>query len=442
MIAHDTLQATAGDLRSPRRLPGRRRPRLPRYTIRLRLAVLYSGVFLILGTLLLALIFLSVRHSSHTAVVSAQGAVAKLVERHSVQVAPGATLSVVPESLAGREQAHKLGAVAVNVNNSDLHQLLIWSVFALAIMALASIALGWLLAGRVLRPLKVITTAAREISASNLHERLALDGPNDELRELGDTFDELLGRLESSFEAQRQFVANASHELRTPLTLERAILEVTLTDPDASAASLRAACERVLEIGDQQGHTIDALLTLARSDRGVQHPRTLQLETVTSEILRERREEIARRGLRLDTKLDHAPITGDPRLIERLVANLLDNAIQHNTVNGWVAVRTTVEAGHAVVSVSNSGPVIAPEEIERLIRPFQRLGAERTGHGDGHGLGLSIVDAIATAHEGTVTIRVQPGGGLEVAVQIPSTPTNAPATSIAPGRGGIVSRPG
>jgi signal transduction histidine kinase len=405
-------------------LPARRRLRLPRYTIRLRLAVLYSGVFLILGTLLLAIIFLSVRHSSHGTVVSAQGAVAKLVERHGVEVAPeGSPLSAEPESLSPQRahaQAHQLGAVAVNVNNSDLHQLLIWSVFALAVMAVASVALGWLLAGRVLRPLQVITTAARELSASNLHERLALDGPNDELRELGDTFDELLGRLESSFESQRQFVANASHELRTPLTLERAILEVTLADPTASNASLRAACERVLAISEQQERMIEALLTLARSERGLERREPVVLDAVTGEVLRERREAIARRDLRLDTKLERAPTTGETHLIERLVANLIDNAVQHNTAGGRLAVTTAIEEGEAVLTVTNSGPVIAPEELQRLQRPFQRLGADRISHGEGHGLGLSIIDAIATAHGATLVLEAQPAGGVRAQVRFPA----------------------
>jgi signal transduction histidine kinase len=418
MSAPDTLQGTAAARRSPWRLLARWRPRLPRYTIRLRLAVLYSGVFLILCTLLLAIIFLSVRHSSHGTVVSAQGAVSKLVERQHVEPAPsGGTLSVVPESLAGREQADKLGAVAVNVNSSDLHQLLIWSVFALAIMAVASIALGWVLAGRVLRPLQVITTAARELSATNLHERLALDGPNDELRELGDTFDELLGRLESSFEAQRQFVANASHELRTPLTLERAILEVTLSDPDAGAASLRTACERVLVIGEQQERMIDALLTLARSDRGLVRREPLLLDTLTGEALEERREEAARRGLRLDSKLERVATAGDRRLIERLIANLLDNAIRHNSPQGWVTVRTAVDAGAPVLTVSNSGPLIERDELASLTQPFQRPGTVRIAHGDGHGLGLSIVDAIATAHGAELAVHAQPAGGLRVEVR-------------------------
>jgi signal transduction histidine kinase len=419
--APDTLEVTAGERRPRRGLRGRRRPSLPRYTIRLRLAVLYGGVFMILGTLLLVVIFLTVRSSSHSEISSAEGIAPKIVERHvhGTGGGAGATLTVTPEALAGARAQQQLGKVAVNVNNSDLHHLLIWSVIALAIMVLASMAVGWVLAGRVLRPLQTITAAARAISVSNLHQRLALDGPNDELRELGDTFDELLGRLEASFEAQRQFVANASHELRTPLTLERAIIEVTLADPAASESSLRAACERVLAIGAQQEHTIEALLTLARSERGVEQRRPLLLDAITGKLIAERREELERHGLRLDAQLAAAPTTGDPRLIERLVANLLDNAISHNAPDGWVTVTTAADGEQAVLSVANSGPVIGAEEAELLTQPFRRRGSERTSHGDGHGLGLSIVSAIATAHGATLAVLPQAAGGLHVEVRFP-----------------------
>ena len=415
MSVHDESRGPAGGHRSIRR------PRLPRYTIRLRLAVLYGGVFLILGAILLA-----IAYAGGSASLS-RSEVARAVEGVSVHRSSGVvptpgsvapqgpgTVEVTPQA---RVQEHQLGALAVHVHVNDQHRLLAWSGIALAFMALASMVLGWLLAGRSLHPLQTITAAARRISASSLHERLALDGPNDELRELGDTFDELLGRLEASFTAQRQFVANASHELRTPLTLERAILEVTLADPDASAASLRTACERVLAIGEQQEHTIDALLTLARSERGVERREPLLLDALTSKILDERREEIARRGLRLESELQRAPIAGDRRLIERLIANLLDNAIHHNSHGGWLTVASSLEAGEALLAVANSGPVIAPEELVSLVRPFQRLGTDRTSHDGGHGLGLSIVDAIATAHGAKLTIDAQPAGGLRVEVR-------------------------
>jgi len=203
---------------------------------------------------------------------------------------------------------------------------------------------------------------------------------------------------------------------------------VTLADPAASAASLRTACERVLAIGEQQEQMIDALLTLARSERGLERREPLMLETVTSEVLLDRREEIAHRGLRLDTTLEHAPTTGDLRLIERLVANLLDNAIRHNTTPGRVDVRTTTRAGQAVLSVANSGPLVRPEELDRLLRPFQRLGADRINHGDGHGLGLSIVQAIATAHQATVSAQAQPDGGLDVEVRFPVPTADSQST--------------
>ncbi|HEV7162535.1 MAG TPA: HAMP domain-containing sensor histidine kinase [Solirubrobacteraceae bacterium] len=403
--------------------------RLPRYTIRLRLTVLYGGVFLILGAILLTIAYAggSASFSRRSVVQAVSGTVVKPGSEPTPTTPSGepeepTSLSVTPQS----QQEEKLGAIAVNVHGSDQHRMLIWSGLALAIMAVISMVLGWLLAGRSLRPLQTITAAARRISASSLHERLALAGPHDELRELGDTFDELLGRLESSFDAQRQFVANASHELRTPLTLERAILDVTLADPAAGTASLRSACERVLAIGEQQEHMIDALLTLARSERGVEHCEPLLLDELTREILREHDDEIARRGLRLESKLQPAPVAGDRRLIERLVANLLDNAIRHNNHDGWVTVASAIEAGDAVLTASNSGSVIAPEQLPSLVRPFQRLGAERTSHDGGHGLGLSIVDAIATAHGATLAVHAQPAGGLRVEVRFPK-PDASPA---------------
>ncbi len=383
--------------------------------------MLYGGVFLILGVVLLGIAYAGGSSSlSRSEVARAVDGVA--VHRSSSPAPepkpggsePQANLSVTPESRAEEKQ---LGTLAVNVHGNDQRRLLAWSGVALAFMALASMGLGWLLAGRSLRPLQTITAAARRISASSLHERLALDGPNDELRELGDTFDELLGRLEASFTAQRQFVANASHELRTPLTLERAILEVTLADPDASAASLRAACERVLAIGEEQEHTIDALLTLARSERGVERREPLLLDELSAKVLDERREEIARRGLRLDAELSRAPISGDRRLIERLVANLIDNAIRHNSQEGWLTVASSFEAGEALLTIANSGPLIAPEELSALVRPFRRLGPDRTSQDPGDGLGLSIVDAIASAHGAELAVHAQPEGGLRVEVR-------------------------
>ena len=302
------------------------------------------------------------------------------------------------------------------------------SVLALAVMAAVSMGLGWLIAGRVLRPLRTITTAARDISATDLHRRLALDGPDDEFKELGDTFDGLLARLDASFHSQRQFVANASHELRTPLARLKTLVQVTLADPNATPESLRAAHERVLASEEQLERLIEALLNLASSERDLDRREPVDLTAVTGRVLAGRRPEIERRGLQLNATLGPAGVEGNPQLVERLVANLIDNAIAHNLAGGRIDVTTATEAGQAVLSVANDGPVIGPEELDRLQQPFQRLGAARTNHGDGHGLGLSIVHAIATAHGATLAVRSQAAGGLHVTVRFFQNPSNDSST--------------
>jgi signal transduction histidine kinase len=224
-------------------------------------------------------------------------------------------------------------------------------------------------------------TAVREICASNVHARLALAGPDDEIKELGKTFDGLLGRLEAAFEAQRRFVANASHELRAPLARQRTLVEVALGDPDATIYSLRASYTRVLAAVEQQERLIEALLTLARSERSLERREPVDLAAVTDEVLLTRRPEVQRRGLHVDATLASAATMGDPHLVERLVANLVDNAVRHNVLHGRVEIVTGTTAGRAIFAVANSGPVIPPAAVDRLFQPFQRLGAERTGHG-------------------------------------------------------------
>jgi signal transduction histidine kinase len=395
------------------------RARLPRRTIRLRLALLYGGLFFISGAILLAL--------TYTAASRTHGAYSQAVPApfsgHSSAAAPG-QLHVVPQSrqvgpIRGGSplQGVTVSIVDPNQRNADLRVLAIVSVIALAIMAAVSMGLGWLIAGRVLRPLRTITTAARDISATNLHRRLALDGPDDEFKELGDTFDGLLGRLDASFQSQRQFVANASHELRTPLARLKTLVQVALADPNASVESLRATHERVLASEQQLEGLIEALLSLASSERALDLREPVDLATVTGEAIAGRQPDIERRGLHLEATLDAARAEGNTQLIERLVANLLDNAIRHNIVGGRIDVTTATAAAGAVLSVANSGPVIGAEELDRLQRPFQRLGAERVNRGDGHGLGLSIVHAIASAHEAIVVVQARPDGGLEVEVR-------------------------
>jgi len=308
-------------------------------------------------------------------------------------------------------------AFVARQHSADLQRLLGVSWLVLAVTAVAAALLGWLASGRVLRPLREMTATARTISAGNLGERLALVGPEDEFKQLGDTLDDLLARLEASFVAQRRFVANASHELRTPLALERTLLQVALADPNASAATLRATCEELLASGREHERLLEALLTLASSERGLDHREPLDLATLATRVVLTRRPEIERRSLQLDTALASAPATGDPALVERLTANLIDNAVGYSGTGGRVEIRTATDAGVAVLSVANSGPVVPPDELERLFEPFQRLGGARVAGADGHhGLGLSIVRAIATAHGATVTARPQPGGGLAVTV--------------------------
>jgi signal transduction histidine kinase len=303
-------------------------------------------------------------------------------------------------------------------------------------MTVVSIGLGWLVAGRVLGKLRTITTAARSISASSLDARLALAGPDDELKELGDTFDALLARLEGAFGAQRQFVANASHELRTPLARQRTLIEVALADPEPSVTGLQDVCKRVLATGEQQERLIEALLTLARSQRGLDRREPIDLAALAAEVALARQQEAELRGLRISTSLGPAPALGDGRLAERLVANLVDNAVRHNVACGLVEISTATWAGHAVLSVSNTGPVIPPDHLRRLFLPFQRGGADRTGGRDGLGLGLSIVAAIAEAHGAWLQAHALAGGGLIVRAGFPQAASWAP-----PGEPRPVSQP-
>jgi signal transduction histidine kinase len=384
------------------------RARLPRRSIRLRLALLYGGVFFISGAVLLALIYGAVAqtHHAYTHVVPAP-----FIESSS---------QAAPAQLPPGVRHISVSVFDSGQRNADLQVLAVVSILALAVMAAVSMALGWLIAGRVLRPLRTITSTARDISATNLHQRLALTGPDDEFKELGDTFDGLLGRLEASFRSQRQFVANASHELRTPLARLKTLAQVALSDPDASVESLRASHERVLVAEQQLEGLIGALLNLASSEQNLEHREPVDLMAVTEAALAVRHQEIEHRDLKLTATLYGARVEGNRQLLEQLVANLLDNAIEHNVTGGRVEVRTTTTEGQAILSVTNDGPVIAAEDLGRLQRPFQRLGAERTSHGDGHGLGLSIIHAIATAHGATLGVHSQAAGGLHVTVRFPN----------------------
>ncbi len=316
----------------------------------------------------------------------------------------------------------------------DASSLLEISGIALGVIALLALGLGWLLAGRALRPLRTMNARARAITEESLHQRLGIDRRHDELGELAATFDALLARLEHAFDAQRRFVANASHELRTPLTLERALVEVALADSEPSVESLRRVCERVVASTEQQERLIDALLTLARSQSELGERGAVNLPATVEKLLAIRADRLA--GIELRTALEPATIAGDAALIERLAANLLDNAIDHNGGSDrWIRVETLTEDERAILRVSNSGPPIPPDRVEELFEPFRRLGGERTARQDGLGLGLSIVRAIATAHGGSVEVQPLDAGGLAVEVRCTAY-AGAPAATGSAAAGG------
>ena len=270
-------------------------------------------------------------------------------------------------------QLAQVGPAQAAQRAADSHQLLVDSGIALAIVAVLALVAGWIVAGRMLRPIRTITRTARRISSTSLHERLALDGPQDELKELGDTLDDLFGRLDAAFDAQRQFVANASHELRAPLTRQRALIQVALADPDANFSSLRAAHERVLASEQHLEQMIDGLLTLTRGQAGLQRRERLDLATLASKALLSCESEAQGCDLDVRATLAPAPTAGDPRLVERLIANLLDNAIRHNIPKGHVEITSGIRHQRAFLEVANSGPTIPLEEVPRLLQPFQRL---------------------------------------------------------------------
>jgi signal transduction histidine kinase len=363
-----------------------RRLSRPRATVRGRLAVLYGGVFLASGAVLLAIIYVPVDNAPTGT---------------AVQASPGPHGSQLTQ-----QQQHSL----------DLHALLVGSGLALAVMTVVSVAAGWLLAGRVLRPLRTMTSVTRQISEDDLHRRLALPGPRDELKDLGDTIDGLLARLEDAFGAQRNFVANASHELRTPLTVSRTTLQVALSDPGLTLDTLRSACEEAIDTGRQQEQLIEALLILARSQRGLEHREQVDLAAMVTEVARAREADAARRGLHLGVRAEPAIVSGDAPLLRRLSANLVENAFRYNVPDGNVQVVVRKHGAGALLKVANTGPVVPPGEVGRLLQPFQRASSDRTGSHAGLGLGLSIVKAIAAAHGADLTLRSKPTGGLEVEV--------------------------
>lgn len=404
----------------------RLRARLPAPTIRLRLTLAYGGLFLCSAAALLTITYVLVNHqytgsffisSGHQAVVHFQSSGTTITRGSGGAIVTKASAFPVPVGPNAVAGSRKIAlAAAQGQSDAALHQLFLDSAVALAVMAALSLGLGWVIAGRALRPLRTITDTAREISASSLHRRLDLEGPDDELKQLGGTVDGLLARLETSFEAQRQFVANASHELRTPLTLERTLLELALSDPNASIESYRHTCEQLLAVGEQQERLIEALLTLSRSQRGLDDHQPVDLAAIAATAAAAADDA----SLTFDTTIRPARTTGNPRLVERLVANLLNNAVRHNVDGGRIELETDTRDGRAVLTIANTGPTIPAGELERIFQPFQRLDTTRVTGASGLGLGLSIVLAIADAHDATVTTTAPADGGLRVQIEFPA----------------------
>jgi signal transduction histidine kinase len=364
---------------------------------RLRLTLLYSGMFLLLGTVLIVIILV-------------------LVGNGDVVGSSAESVTAVP---VGR--AVPLHDAVTQQHSADVARLLAVSWLTLALTAVASAPLGWFAAGRMLRPLRQMTASAQTISAGNLHDRLALSGPDDEFKQLGDTVDDLLARLEAAFAAQRRFVANAAHELRTPLTLERTLLQVALADPNVSEASLRATCEELLQAGRNHERLLEGLLTLATGERGLERREWFDLAPLAQRSLDAVTPEIDSHSLEVRTLLPPASVLGDPALVQRLLANLIDNAVRYNRPKGWVEVETSTSSAGTTLRVANSGSGVPPEAVEGLFEPFHRLGAERVADNGHYGLGLSIARAIATAHGATITADAPPDGGLVVTVVFPTT---------------------
>jgi signal transduction histidine kinase len=414
-------QAASGPPPHPTGAAGRiPRLRLAR-TVRFRLTVMYGFLFFLSGAVLLAITGGITR--AHVGVGFSQA-------RTAGHGAPSQTaqLATAREQIRQLQQTLAAQTSLAQSNVSDV--LLKASLIALGFMTVGSLVMGWILAGRALRPVRQMTTAARQISAQNLNERLAVAGPKDELKELGDTFDGLLQRLEAAFTAQRRFVANASHELRTPLTTMRASVDVAMAKPEGAppqtvvlAARLRAELDRVDSL-------LEAFLTLSRAQHGYLPGYTvLPLDYIVGAALADQREAISARNLTVQdtTGPGGAWVQGSQALLSRMAGNLIDNAVGHNTDGGWIAVTAETEGGWARLVVENGGQVLDQRQVDELSQPFRRLGADRIGTDKGSGLGLSIVAAIVEAHHGQLSLQARAGGGLRVCVDLPAAAPAGPA---------------
>jgi signal transduction histidine kinase len=397
--------------------------------VRTRLTLMYAMLFFAAGAALLGLTYGLVASSLPTqAAVTAKVSSQELKNLNQCKHATGALKGkpIPAPLLAECNQAAKAYSAGTAAGlqaqrQRVLSDLLAFSLGGLAVMTVASGGLGWFMSGRVLRPVRAITETARRASEQHLGERLALTGARDELKELADTFDGMLERLDAAFATQRRFVANASHELRTPLTVMRTAIDVTLAKPSPTARQLTDMAVRVRRSVDRAESMVEALLTLAVSDQGKLSTEYTDLATWAEDAIDVAAPEIERLGLRVDALLDPAETTGDPQLLERMISNLVGNAVRHNEPGGWIRLRTGSNDAAAYLEIANSGPFIPDDAVPSLFEPFRRM-QDRTDVRDGVGLGLSIARSVLTAHRATVTARSQPAGGLDISVEIPHCP--------------------
>lgn len=387
--------------------------RRPQLSVRARLTLLYTGLFAVGGAIVVAVSYALV------AQLGLPGHGQRLPTAALIRFVAGcrsARLSAHPDSaLAAKCNTALLQLGAQNQRDRTLSHLLQYSLITVVIVIALAAVLGWVFSGRALRPVHRITAAARAASEHNLSARVSATGPRDELRELAETFDGMLARLQTAFESQQRFIANASHELRTPLAVMRATVDVVSGNPDSTPGDLHAMADEIRAAVDHAEHLISALLILARNDRGLTVHEQTDLATVAEDVL-----DVADlRDRQVHTTLEPAIFSGDPVLAERLVANLIDNAVLYNTVAGEIWISTGTTAAGAQLIVTNTGPVVSPADADRILQPFERLN-DRASH-DGYGLGLAIVASIVAVHEGSVTAAPREDGGLCVTVVIPST---------------------
>jgi DNA-binding response OmpR family regulator/signal transduction histidine kinase len=419
LAAGQAGQTTIDRDTAPRRLPDRAW-RVSRLSLRTRLALLIGLLLVVSGAVLLAVSYGLVNSNLNAKLnvggepgISASPARPQSNARQPTLDPSGGPRASPRTPTSTPSQARTQQALA----ERTLDQLVTQYLVVLAGIVLVAVALGWLLAGRLLRSVRRITSVAQRVTGHNLDERIGLHGPRDELRELADTFDGMLARLDAVFSAQRRFIADASHELRTPLATMRAELEVLAADPNPAVADVEAATLVLRRQLARSEELIEALLALAGSEPELLACTTVDLGEIAREALDDAATGAVARRLRIDARLASAPVQADRRLLTLMVGNLLNNAIKHNRDAGWLKLRTAVQAERALLVVANSGSVVPPDEVGHLTEAFRRGGRARIG--DGHGLGLAIVAAVTHAHRGELTIEPVREGGLRVETSLP-----------------------